>query len=406
MIITDSQVALSSSRQASSYSQMRESLTIWQRDREPAVIESNTRDSQNGVQRGLGNSSDSRVSNSGLQLFSQQIQAQQTQFQFIALRSDERVDISTRAKQLQNSRLSAVEEEEQLEETDGEYSLKITLISMLYEKLTGRKLELFDASELEKKQKKIHENSDELHRLHSGGNAINHGGRGRQDGQSVGWGMRYERHETHYESEKVNFSAQALVKTADGKQIDVNLELNMAREFLSEDSISILAGDALKDPLVINYAGGSAELTEQKYSFDIDIDGQVDQMSFVKYGSGFLAYDKNGNKQIDDGSELFGARTGDGFVELAEYDGDNNGWIDENDAIYSQLKVWSKLPDGADQLLAVAELDVGAIYLGRAATEFSLNDAENQQQGQVRSTGIYLTESGGAGTIQQIDLVA
>ena len=329
-------------------------------------------------------------------MLSQQLQVQQTRTS--ASRFDVRVEISSQARQLQSTQPVAIEDEEQLTESDGQQSLKIALISMLYEKLTGRKLELFDPAELEKKQQDVEDKSDELHRLHAD--------RGRRGERSLGWGMRYDRHETHYESEKVNFAAKASVQTADGKQIDIDLELNMAREFVSEESLSIRAGDALKDPLVINYAGNAAELTENKFSFDIDLDGQAEAISFVKYGSGFLAYDKNGNKQIDDGSELFGARTGDGFSELAEYDQDKNGWIDENDAIYGQLKVWSKLPDGTDQLIAIADHDIGAIYLGRAATEFSLNDNENQQLGQVRSTGIYLAESGGASTIQQIDLVA
>ena len=382
MIIADSQVALSSSRQATSYSQIRESLTFWQRGREPTVVETDSPGNSRQVP--------------GLQMLVQQIQAQrlrQSSAQF-----DVRVDISLRARELEEKQLTAIEEDEPLSAADGEQSLKIALISMLYEKLTGRKLELFDASELEKKQKHVKDNADELHRLKSGSS-----GRAQQ---SAGWGMRYDRQETHYESEKVNFSAEASVKTADGKQIDIELELNLSREFVSQESLSIRAGDALKDPLVINYAGNAAELTQQKFSFDIDVDGQEESVSFVKYGSGFLAYDRNGNQQIDDGSELFGARSGDGFTELAEYDQDSNGWIDENDAIYNQLKVWSKQPDGTDQLLAIAKHNIGAIYLGRAATEFSLNDADNQQQGQLRSTGIYLSESGSAGTIQQIDLVA
>jgi len=48
---------------------------------------------------------------------------------------------------------------------------------------------------------------------------------------------------------------------------------------------------------------------------------------------------------------------------------------------------------------------VGAIHLGNIATQFSLNDAANQQLGQIQSTGIWLGEKGGAGTIQHVDLV-
>ena len=50
-------------------------------------------------------------------------------------------------------------------------------------------------------------------------------------------------------------------------------------------------------------------------------------------GSGFLALDKDGNGKIDDGNELFGTKSSDGFGDLREYDSDGSGWIDENDEI-------------------------------------------------------------------------
>ena len=37
--------------------------------------------------------------------------------------------------------------------------------------------------------------------------------------------------------------------------------------------------------------------------------------------------------------KLFGTSSGDGFKDLAEYDEDGNGWIDENDSIFNRLKV-------------------------------------------------------------------
>lgn len=51
----------------------------------------------------------------------------------------------------------------------------------------------------------------------------------------------------------------------------------------------------------------------------------------VRPGGVFLALDKNGDSVINDGKELFGAATGQGFKELAIYDSDKNYWIDEND---------------------------------------------------------------------------
>lgn len=94
-----------------------------------------------------------------------------------------------------------------------------------------------------------------------------------------------------------------------------------------------------------------------------------------------------------------------GFAELSTHDEDQNLWIDENDSIYSRLRVWSKDLQGNDQLIALGQRGVGAIYLGHATTPFEVKDDENQLQAVVRSSGIYLNEDGSGGTVQQVDLV-
>ncbi|HHY27820.1 MAG TPA: hypothetical protein GX523_13955, partial [Desulfitobacterium dehalogenans] len=191
----------------------------------------------------------------------------------------------------------------------------------------------------------------------------------------------------------------------DGKTINLQLQLNMSRSFAYQNNISFRAGGAVTiDPLVINLGVSSAQLTEQKYVFDIDCDGKTELISFLAPGSGFIALDKNQDGIINDGSELFGTKSGDGFADLAVYDSDNNGWIDENDPIYSMLRIWTKNEKGEDVLFALGEIGIGAIYLGNVATNFSLKDASNQSLGEIRKTGIYLNENGTVGTLQHVDL--
>jgi hypothetical protein len=45
------------------------------------------------------------------------------------------------------------------------------------------------------------------------------------------------------------------------------------------------------------------------------------------------------------------------------------------------------------------------LYLGQQATPFELKDGAGNELGAVRATGLYLTEDGRAGSLQQIDLV-
>lgn len=218
-------------------------------------------------------------------------------------------------------------------------------------------------------------------------------------------GMRYEYERTYIETEQTQFQAEGKVRTSDGREIDFALDLKMSREYIEHDRVLIESGAKLKDPLVINLDARAAELRADKFEFDIDADGQLDEIHQLANHSGMLALDKNGDGTINDGRELFGALSGNGFADLAAYDDDNNGWIDEADDVYDQLRVWIKQDNGDDQLLSLNQLQVGALYLGATDTPFDLKNSSNELQGKIRATGVYLSENGQAGTLQQIDLV-
>ena len=180
----------------------------------------------------------------------------------------------------------------------------------------------------------------------------------------------------------------------------------MSRAFMCQiDTLEVQ--DYIKtDPLMINLDTNIGSVSNQKFFFDLDSDGKEEKISFAANGSGFLALDKNGDGKINDGSELFGTSSGDGFKDLAAYDEDGNGWIDENDSVFSKLKVWTKDENGNDYLIDLKKADVGAIYLSNADTQFSLKDDENNLNAEIKKTGIYLRESTGAvGTLNHVDLV-
>ncbi len=208
---------------------------------------------------------------------------------------------------------------------------------------------------------------------------------------------------SRYESESTSFHASGRITTEDGRRVNFDLGLTMDREYYAEQTRVVNAPRSLVDPLVINFSGKPAALSEEKFTFDLDGDGSEEEISLLQEGSAFLALDKNGNGVVDDGSELFGATTGNGFGELAELDGDGNGWIDENDELFGRLLVWSKDGGGGDRLSGLADEGVGAIYLKSAETLFTHKDSENGDLGRTARTGIYLKEDGGAGTIQHVD---
>jgi hypothetical protein len=219
-----------------------------------------------------------------------------------------------------------------------------------------------------------------------------------------GWGIEITTDERRFESETTTFTASGVAKTADGKTISFTLGLSMHREYLEETHGVLRAGDAAVDPLVVNFNGTAAQLSDVAFRFDLQGDGDEDAIPTLEQGSGFLALDKNGDGRINNGTELFGPSSGDGFAELAAYDTDGNQWIDESDPIYAQLRLWQPDADGKGALTTLSEGQVGAIYLGHAETPFSLMTAQNALQGKIVASGIYLSEAGTVGSIQQVDL--
>jgi len=273
---------------------------------------------------------------------------------------------------------------------------KTLLIRLMLEALTGRRMHRLERSDMSSGHGHAAPPAPSAQPGNSNGNRP----------AGAGFGVEYNYHETYQESESTSFAASGMVKTADGKEIRFDLQLQMSRSYQEETSVSLRLGDAARpvDPLVLNFAGNAAELVDQRIAFDLDADGNTEQIASLAGGSAYLAFDRNGDGRINDGSELFGPSSGDGFAELANLDDDGNGWIDENDAAFANLSVWRPDADGGGQALALSEAGVGAIALARIETPFELRNNNNESLGRIRNSGIFLQEDGRAGTIQQIDL--
>ena len=306
--------------------------------------------------------------------------------------ASETVHISEAGKAAQSGEAQAIQDSMDAVNNDPMLRLIRAMIAML----TGEEVRVFDASELQ-----VDNPAPAVANPNQAAQAADPA-----PAQPAGYGVEYDRHESYSESEATSFAATGVVRTADGKEISFSLSLSMARSYHEESDVSIRLGDARqkKDPLVINFSGNAAQLTSQRFKFDLDSDGKAEEINFVAGGSGFLALDKNGDGKINNGSELFGAQSGNGFAELAAYDSDRNGWIDENDAAYAQLRVWTKDSAGNDVLSTLKQANVGAINLASVATPFDLKDSNNALLGQIRASSVYLSDDGKAGTVQQVDL--
>ncbi|MPN49976.1 hypothetical protein SDC9_197600 [bioreactor metagenome] len=178
---------------------------------------------------------------------------------------------------------------------------------------------------------------------------------------------------------------------------------------------------------MLTLPGGTANLDGPGLRFDLDGDGTRESIPFVGPGCALLAWDRNGNGCIDDGRELFGAVSGDGFAELAALDSDHNGWIDEADPVWSHLVLWQRQmteaaapsstssasaagtpPAVTDRLISLKEAGIGALSVSGVSTPFlykrQQDDGSSDVQGMLRASGVYLMEDGRPGALQQVDL--
>lgn len=273
---------------------------------------------------------------------------------------------------------------------------KIRLLEKLIEALTGK---TFKFSQVVK-QKGNEETSPAVKRAAPSMVMPNSSGNGNS---SRAFGISIRSTHERSESESMKFSSNGVIQTSDGRTIDFKLNFEMSRSYYEKSEMHIQIGERLQDPLVINLDGKGIAFGNDTIEMDINLDGKVDYFRMLAEGSGFLALDKNNNGIIDDGSELFGPKTGSGFGELAAYDEDQNNWIDEADEIFRELKIWSVNQQGVKTLVGLKDAGVGGIFIGHVSSQYQIKEG-SELIAKIRETGTYLKENGLAGTIHEIDL--
>jgi Ca2+-binding RTX toxin-like protein len=154
-------------------------------------------------------------------------------------------------------------------------------------------------------------------------------------------------------------------------------------------------------PLILDLDGDGAETLGQSayIQFDHDCNGFAELTGWVGPDDGLLVLDRNGNGQIDNGSELFGNNSGtgtgwaNGFDALAEFDSNLDGSINASDTAFASLRVWKDANSNGfvdtNELLTLQQAGVGSLSL--SYTNGTAVDAQGNSHLQL---GSYTTTQG------------
>ncbi|MGC5702526.1 hypothetical protein J4P02_20195 [Pseudomonas sp. NFXW11] len=144
--------------------------------------------------------------------------------------------------------------------------------------------------------------------------------------------------------------------------------------------------EKLKTPLLIDLDGSGITTLpiEQGVEFDFDGESQPIHTGWAGTNSGFLVMDRNKDGIINDGKELFGDRTPlpnggtapDGVIALAALDSNLDGFIDKNDSVWADLKIWQDINSNgiseANELQSL--IDIGLKNINLSFTRDSILD--------------------------------
>jgi len=277
--------------------------------------------------------------------------------------------------------------------------IKLQLMILVLERFLGRSLDISDFSFHINNDNNVDSISRPFQSLATlDTELINIDGRAFQRGDLLSV-EQWQNHE-----QNLNYQIQGKFNIND-QTLSLNYNVNLTHKHTSYSKMEISAA-TLKDPLLVQFDSQALGEIKGEKAFDINQDNALDKLPIFSGDIGYLVYDQNFNQQADNGSELFGPKTGQGFMELAKLDSNNNGFIDVEDQAFEQLYIWqpNENINQVDQWLSLKEAKIQAISLSAINTPFTFYDHNGEVQAQLRQSSFAISDEGYGRGVHQVDI--
>ncbi|MCK9605978.1 MAG: hypothetical protein M0R33_05945 [Methylomonas sp.] len=215
-------------------------------------------------------------------------------------------------------------------------------------------------------------------------------------------GLVYQQSMSSFETQTITFNAQGSINTKDGKSIHFSVSLSMSHVLYTETNLDLQTGDTASGaPLSVDFEGNSAELTATHFEFALDTHGSQGQVNSLKSTN---ARQIPVSKQADTGNH---ASESDNVEQPSGNDSKDSQLLGMAKFVYQQLRIWQRHADGSQQLLALGEKNLGALYLGHLNAPLQSKTTENKPTLLETADGnMNLPQNNQADTPQQINFTA
>lgn len=269
-------------------------------------------------------------------------------------------------------------------------SLNLQVISQMVKRITGQDLQLTPPSQLQNQV---------------GGLTVQAPQQSPPATSNQAGSPTYQQSTSYFEAQSITFNAEGSISTQDGQNVKFSVSLSMSRLFYNQANINAASGDAgTKDPLQVSFDGMAAELTTTSFNFSIDNKGSVDQVATnPKLAPAVTAAPVSG--QIAGDNTTAGLQNS-GTQNTTQQDDPFGSLVNAVTSFFNALQIWQHHADGSQQLLALGDQSIGAIFLGHVTKPLAADPKIDTLPGVFSKGSIVVPEPSKPSTTPQINTTA